>query len=248
MERENFITPLFRLEFIRHENDMNYYRITGADEPVLSVQNISFNTADYSIMFLEPVSCCYDYLHDNEKWLRSILCTTLKTEKLNGLSIPFSFPVETPEPDITADSLMVYCDGACSAAGRGGWGGVIIIPGSEPVEISGHEENTTSNRMELAAAVNSLRKAEYIINDPDTPVILLTDSQYVIQGITHRLQVWRRNGFITATGKPVINIDLWIELEEIMKRIKIRCVKTDSTADNNHRRCDGLAAEEIKRG
>ncbi len=247
MGRENCKTPLFRLEFTRHENEMNYYRITSADEPDSTAQVVAFNTADYSITFVEPVSCYYNHLHDNEKWLRSILYTTLKKENLNGLSFPFTFPDETPLPEIAEDSVKVYCDGACSAAGRGGWGGVIIVPGSEPLEISGYEENTTSNRMELAAAVNSLRKAEEMIQDPCITVILLTDSQYVIQGITHRVQVWSRNGFITATGKPVINTDLWIEVSEIMKRIKIRCVKTDSSADSNHRRCDWLAAEKMKR-
>lgn len=235
-------SPLFILRIVESSENGIYYSIAVAGgDPSELPQSIFFNSGDYSITFIEPYTPFHQYLLENEKWLRSILYTTLKNSNREKVSIPFSFPDNRPLPAPPENAVSVYCDGSCGDTGNGGWGGVIIFPGADPVEITGEESSTTSNRMELAAAVESLLKAEEMMTAP-LPVALFTDSNYVIHGVSHRLQVWKRNGFITALGTPVLNRELWERLDSITGRVDLHCVKVDS-ADNNphHNRCDELA-------
>lgn len=103
----------------------------------------------------------------------------------------------------------IITDGACTGnPGPGGWA-ALILPDDQarPVEeLGGHEPHTTNNRMELRAAIEGLRRV------PDAAVLVITDSQYLLNGITRWLAGWRRRGWQTATGKPVENRDLWEEL------------------------------------
>jgi len=236
--------PLFILRIEERSESGIYYVITAdGSESVEVSQSLFFNRGDYTITFFEPHAPFYRYLLENEKWLRSILYTTLKIKERENIAIPFSFPAEdksrTAPPE---NSARVYCDGSCGKNGNGGWGGVIIFPGEEPVEVSGEEQKTTSNRMELAAAVESLIKARSMTEQFTLSVILYTDSHYVIHGITHRLQVWKRNGFNTALGTSVINRDLWEELALLIEEVDVYCVKVDAAdKDPWHIRCDELA-------
>ncbi len=242
-------SPLFILRFEKNCENGIYYSISvqGSEPPELP-QSLFFNSGDYTISFIEPYSGYYQYIIRNEKWLRSILCTTLKIRNREEISIPFSFPDETKGTLLPENPVRVYCDGSCGEGGNGGWGGVVILPGEEPVEISGEEIAATSNRMELAAAVESLLKAEEMMRAP-LPVALFTDSNYVIHGVSHRLQVWKRNGFITALGTPVLNRELWETLDSITGRVDLYCVKVDSAENNpHHRRCDELAGICMRRG
>jgi len=249
MEMNEMTSPLFMLRVVENCDSGIYYSIAveGGDQSELP-QSLFFNSLDYSITFIEPYAPFHQYLLDNEKWLRSILYTTLKNSNREKVSIPFSFPDDKPLPAPPENAVTVYCDGSCGDTGNGGWGGVIIFPGADPVEITGEENSTTSNRMELAAAVESLLKAEEMMRSTPRPVVLFTDSNYVIHGVSHRLQVWKRNGFITALGTPVINRELWEALDSILKRVELHCVKVDY-ADNDpyHRRCDELAGILMRR-
>lgn len=104
--------------------------------------------------------------------------------------------------------LRIYTDGACSGnPGPGGWGAILIY-GDTRKEISGAEEATTNNRMELMAAIEALRA----LKKPCT-VELYTDSKYVQQGIMEWLAGWKARGWKTADKKPVKNVDLWQALE-----------------------------------
>ena len=121
------------------------------------------------------------------------------------------------------------------------------MPDGQAIETFGHENDSTSNRMELKASVEALEKAASILRGEKRTIVLFTDSMYVINGITHRLEVWRRNGFITATGKPVVNTDLWRELADVMEKIDVRCKWIKSGSDDEfHKRCDFLAGEESR--
>lgn len=104
-------------------------------------------------------------------------------------------------------SIRIITDGACEGnPGPGGWAALIIRDGAID-EIGGHEAHTTNNRMELRAAIEGLRRVS------DTaPVLLITDSSYVLNGITRWLPAWQRRGWQTAEGNPVKNSDLWHEL------------------------------------
>lgn len=106
--------------------------------------------------------------------------------------------------------IEIYTDGACCPnPGTGGWGYVVFEDKREPVEVFGGELKTTNNQMELTAAVMALKALE-----TRTQVTLYTDSQYVRKGITNWIKGWKRNGWKTASGKPVKNQDLWQLLDE----------------------------------
>ncbi len=104
----------------------------------------------------------------------------------------------------------IYTDGACKGnPGPGGWG-VFLVRDNEEKEIFGGSILTTNNRMELLAVINGLKQ----VNEGET-VQILTDSKYVKNGIEIWILNWIKNGWKTASKKPVANQDLWIELEEL---------------------------------
>jgi ribonuclease HI len=234
------------LEFTGELPGASTYRISPHNpEHSETVQEILFSHDGYNIKFMEPYSGHYDYLNSNIRWLRSILCTALKSGNRSGLKIPFTFPAEKQEIIIPENALKVYSDGSCGISG-GGWASVIITPDGAVHETAGREENTTGNRMELTAACMGIEKAlEQITPGAANTVMLITDSQYVIRGITHRLEVWNMNGFITAMGTPVINRDIWVRVSRIMQNNRVLCRWIKSGSDDpHHLRCDYLAGEQ----
>ena len=103
--------------------------------------------------------------------------------------------------------VKMATDGACKGnPGPGGWG-VVIRSGAHEKELSGGEANTTNNRMELTAAIRGLEALKRPCR-----VTLMTDSRYVMDGLTKWLPGWLRNGWRTAARAPVKNADLWQEL------------------------------------
>ncbi len=103
--------------------------------------------------------------------------------------------------------VEIFTDGACKGnPGPGGWG-AIIRSGDREKELSGGEQLTTNNRMEMMAAIRALQA----LKRPCT-IILHTDSIYLRDGITKWVHGWKRNGWKTADRKPVKNADLWQEL------------------------------------
>ena len=107
--------------------------------------------------------------------------------------------------------INIYTDGACSGnPGPGGWG-VYIDNAGVVTELSGREENTTNNRMELKAVIEALNSFK-----PQTTLNLYTDSKYVMDGSSKWIENWKKNGWKTAQKKPVKNQDLWIELDKLV--------------------------------
>lgn len=106
--------------------------------------------------------------------------------------------------------LKIYTDGACSGnPGPGGWG-VYFIDGDDTRTLMGGEPDTTNNRMELMAAIEAIRSI------PDeSKFALYTDSSYVKNGLNSWIHNWKKNGWKTASRKPVKNKDLWIELDSL---------------------------------
>ena len=133
--------------------------------------------------------------------------------------------------------VQLITDGACSGnPGPGGWAAIIRY-GEHVKEIYGCEPHTTNNRMELTAAIEGLR----ILKEP-CQVQVVTDSEYVMKGITTWVAGWKKRGWMTAAKKPVINRDLWEELDAQVERHKAAWVWTRghaSHSDNN--RADELA-------
>ena len=107
------------------------------------------------------------------------------------------------------NKIIIYTDGACSGnPGKGGWGAVLIHEGSEKY-LSGYDKITTNNKMELTATIESLKSIK-----TKSKIELYTDSQYVKNGINSWIVNWRKNGWKTASKKPVANKELWIALDE----------------------------------
>lgn len=133
--------------------------------------------------------------------------------------------------------IEIWTDGACSGnPGPGGWGAVLLW-GDHRKEIYGGESETTNNRMELMAAIEALNALK-----KPSKVRLHTDSVYVKDGLTKWIHGWKRNGWKTASKKPVKNKDLWQELDEACKRhdIEWRWVKGHD-GDEGNERADELA-------
>ncbi len=134
-------------------------------------------------------------------------------------------------------TVEVWTDGACSGKpGPGGWGAILSYNGVEK-ELSGGEELTTNNRMELMAAIAALEA----LKRPVT-VALHTDSQYLRQGITGWIHGWKKNGWKTADRKPVKNVELWQRLDAALGRHKIEWKWVKGHAgDAMNERADALA-------
>ena len=109
--------------------------------------------------------------------------------------------------------LFAWTDGACSGnPGPGGWGVLMrALDGVNVVkqrELQGGEPATTNNRMELMAAISALEA----LTRPST-IVIVTDSNYVKNGVTQWIHGWKRNGWRTADKKPVKNVELWQRLD-----------------------------------
>ncbi len=133
--------------------------------------------------------------------------------------------------------VEIFTDGACSGnPGPGGWG-AILRHGKNEKELSGGAAKTTNNQMELTAAIKSLEA----LNRPCT-VNLHTDSKYVMDGITKWMKGWIRNGWKTASKKPVKNADLWKQLSAVTGQhdVKWHWVKGHAGHPENER-ADELA-------
>jgi len=134
--------------------------------------------------------------------------------------------------------VQLITDGACLGnPGPGGWAAILRY-GDKKKEIFGSEPHTTNNRMELRAAIEGLRALK-----EGCEVEVVTDSEYLKNGITTWIHGWKRKGWMTAAKKPVVNQDLWKDLDEQALRHKTQWSWTKghaSHADNN--RCDELAS------
>lgn len=149
-------------------------------------------------------------------------------------------PMGSTFSSMTRSAIVdIYTDGACSGnPGPGGWGALLLWNGEEK-ELSGGEVETTNNRMEMLAAI----KAFQALKKP-THVRLHTDSTYLKDGITKWIANWKRNGWRTASKKPVKNADLWQLLEDVMEPhdVEWHWVKGHSGHPENER-ADELARQ-----
>ncbi len=114
---------------------------------------------------------------------------------------------------MSAKEVMLYTDGACRGnPGPGGWG-VLLRYGDAEKELWGGEDQTTNNRMELQAVIEGLST----LTRPSR-VTVVTDSQYVKNGMMQWIHNWKRNGWKTAARKPVKNADLWQQLDALVQK------------------------------
>ena len=141
-------------------------------------------------------------------------------------------------------TVHIYTDGACSGnPGPGGWGAILRYNGTEK-ELSGGEEHTTNNRMEMCAVLYALNA----LKEP-CEVILTSDSKYVIDSIT---KGWvygqKKKGWKKSDGKMALNIDLWEQILPLLKKHKVtfNWIKGHAGHPENER-CDAMAVAESQK-
>ena len=137
----------------------------------------------------------------------------------------------------------IYTDGACSGnPGPGGWAAIIIINEKIINEISGSEKNTTNTKMELLAPIKAIEKFK-----KKSKISIFTDSTYVRDGITTWIKKWEKNGWKTASKKPVKNKELWKKLKSLSIKHSIEWIWVKGHAQNKYNNLvDELAQDAIK--
>ncbi len=149
---------------------------------------------------------------------------------------------------LVSSTILIYTDGACTGnPGPGGWAAIVSLPDGTVQELGGGVKETTNNRMEMAAAIRALAMLE---PKEQTPIVLYTDSSYLIKGITQWIWGWRSRGWKSADGKDVANRELWEELLRQVTRLKPsnvdwRYVRGHSGFPGNER-CDEIAVSYAK--
>lgn len=140
--------------------------------------------------------------------------------------------------------VVIYVDGACEPnPGKGGWG-VYIASYDPPESWSGPEPDTTSNRMELMAAIKALEMI------PEASHVQInSDSEYVVKGMTEWIEDWKAKGWKNSSKKPVANRDLWERLDQAAQNhtVEWSWVKGHSGIEGNEI-ADALAHAACKRG
>ena len=145
---------------------------------------------------------------------------------------------ETTEPDGQTDSpITIFSDGACSGnPGPGGWGTRIKYADGSIRELGGFVDATTNNRMELYAALQGLKHSAGA-----STITMITDSQYLRKGITEWIHNWKKKGWRTAAKKPVLNQDLWVELDALNSAAVSWEYTRGHAGDPDNERCDEIA-------
>ena len=139
--------------------------------------------------------------------------------------------------------IRLFTDGACRGnPGPGGWAAILEIDG-ESRELSGAAPDTTNNRMELTAAIEGLGAT------PDGATVeVISDSRYVIDGITQWIHRWKRHDWKKSDRKPVLNQDLWQALSAVVDARQVTWQWVEGhTGHPENERCDVLANQEVDR-
>ena len=136
-----------------------------------------------------------------------------------------------------AAATRIYTDGACDPnPGPGAWGAHWIGRDGEAVEMSGFDPETTNQRMEMMGPIAALEAIEQ-----RGPILVLSDSKYLVKGITRWIAGWKRNYWLTTAGTPVKNRDLWERLDRVRTgRVGFQWIRGHA-GDPGNERADFLA-------
>jgi len=140
-------------------------------------------------------------------------------------------------------NITIYTDGACSGnPGPGGYG-VVMIYGEHRKELSGGDNSTTNNRMEIMGVIIGLQTLKH-----PCQVDLYSDSRYVVDAIAKGWVLrWQQNNWMRNKKEPALNVDLWEQLLPLlnMHKVTFHWVKGHAGHPENER-CDELARTAIK--
>ncbi|MBI5139524.1 ribonuclease HI [Candidatus Nomurabacteria bacterium] len=144
------------------------------------------------------------------------------------------------------NKIIIYTDGAAKGnPGKAGWGAVFLV-GKKIIEIGGRVEHATNNQMELTAPIEAFK---YILkNKLEGEVEVVSDSKYVILGITEWIDNWMKNGWRNAAKKPVVNRALWEELYKLNKELKPKWTYVKGHNDHEHNDRADLIATSFAEG
>lgn len=174
-----------------------------------------------------------------EAWLENPLYTKKEGAKNNSRDNGAAQPHQH-DPAV----IVVYTDGGCSNnPGPGGYG-VVIERAGKRHELSGGFRHTTNNRMEMMAAIVALRELHHC----GKKIELYSDSSYLVNGITKGwARKWRSKGWLKSDGQPVLNVDLWQELLELLDDVDVSFNWVRGHAGNElNERCDRLAVAAVR--
>lgn len=144
---------------------------------------------------------------------------------------------------VPANAVLIFTDGACTGnPGPGGWASIVALPNGTVRELGSGDKQTTNNKMEMTAAIRALASLEV---SETQPIILYTDSTYVIKGITQWIWGWRSKGWKNSEGGEVANRELWEELLRQTMRLKPSTVEWRYVRGHagfpGNERCDEIA-------
>ena len=201
-----------------------------------SAQVQGFQGAVYKGFMTEAEAC---------DWLDGVSDSSAPRAAKSGTAAKKSSAPPVEEP-VDAD-YIIHTDGSClrNPGGAGGWAAVIeTVATGEVRECSGGDPETTNNRMELTAALEAMNAVPEAAR-----VALYTDSQYLKNAFTKFwLPAWKKRGWKKADGEPVLNQDLWMQLDAAFaaRRVQFHWVKGHAGNPRNER-CDELARSEAER-
>ncbi len=135
------------------------------------------------------------------------------------------------------NGIIIFTDGSSRGnPGPGGWG-TVIISDDQVTELGGREGRTTNNRMELMAVLGALTSLPVNVE-----CTIVTDSKYVLEGMTKWVHGWQKRNWMTADKKPVANQDIWRALLEAGEGKKISWHRVDGHQGvGGNERCDVIA-------
>lgn len=154
---------------------------------------------------------------------------------------------------IKQEKVIIYTDGAAKGnPGRAGWAAVFLLSqnSGEPralVEIGGNAEHATNNQMELTAPIEALKHIKNKFSNVKN-IEIVSDSKYVILGITEWIVGWMNNGWRNAAKKPVVNRELWEELYELNAEFKPKWTYVKGHNDHEHNDRADLIATSFAEG
>ncbi len=163
-------------------------------------------------------------------WLEGVEEQQIRTKKKDTV---------TPLPTVKDGEIVVYTDGgAINNPGPGGYGAV-LLRGDHERELYGGYRRTTNNRMELMACIAALSE----LGTCKEKITLYSDSSYVVNGMTKGwARKWKRNGWVKSDGQPVLNVDLWQDLLQLVEDLNVVFHWVRGHAGNPYNeRCDKLA-------
>lgn len=148
-------------------------------------------------------------------------------------------------------SYVLYTDGGCAPnPGPGGWAFVLDQADGERLESHGGEAESTNNRMELTAVIRGLETILASGGDARPAVEVVSDSQYVLKGLTEWMPGWKSNDWtrkVAGKRKPVLNIDLWQNLDGLAQQADVTVTWVRGhTGHPENERCDALVKAGIR--